>query len=426
MRNRTHRTQSGQVVAMAVLLVLVGTLATVTGLATPALREARGAENLTSSRQSFFVAESLTEDVIYRLKTGVPVDSAEALTINGDTASATIAEEFGGKIVRVVGDRRNLERAVTVKLVQGDGVAFNYGMQASYGGIRLENSASVLGNVYANGQVTGSNSNIIYGDVVSAGPTGLIDGIHATGTAYAHTVRNSDIGKDAYYQSISRTTVGGALHPGSADLATTSLPISDEMIAEWEAAAAAGGTISSPCPYKITSNVTLGPKKIACNLEITGNPTITLAGGLWVAGNVTITNQPTIRIDPSLTEKGTFIIADNPANRRTSGVITLANGSFFGAGDGSYILLISQNNSAETTGSGHAIEVNNSASGELILYAGHGEIDIQNTIDVREVTAWRIHAKNSAQVVYKSGLASSVFTIGPAGGFEIVWWDETE
>ena len=411
---------------MAVLLVLMGTLATVTGLSTPALREARSAENLASSRQSFFLAESLTEDVVYRLKSGVPVSPTEELSVGSDTASAVITDEFGGKIVRVAGDRRDLTRAVTVKLVQGDGIAFNYGMQAEKGGIRLENSASVLGNVYANGNVTGSNSNIVYGDVVSAGPTGLIDGIHATGTAYAHTIRNSEIGKDAYYQTISNTTVGGALHPGSADLATSSLPISDSMIAEWEAAAAAGGVISSPCPYKINSSVTLGTKKITCDLEISGNPTITLTGGLWVTGNVEISNQPTIRIDPSLTEKGTFIIADNPANQLSSSKISLENGSFFGAGDGSYVILVSQNRSAESGGGEEAIQIKNSASGEIILYAGHGEIELQNTIDVREVTAWRIFAKNSAQVVYKSGMASTVFTTGPAGGFQVVWWDETE
>ena len=41
--------------------------------------------------------------------------------------------------------------------------------------------------------------------------------------------------------------------------------ISDEQIEEWKQVALDGGIISSPCPYKITDAVTIGPKKIACD-----------------------------------------------------------------------------------------------------------------------------------------------------------------
>lgn len=412
---------------MAVLLVLMGTLATVTGLSTPALREARAAENLASSRQSFFLAESLTEDVVYRLKSGVPVSPTEELSVGSDTASATITDVFGGKEVRVIGDRRDLIRMVTAKLVQGSGVAFHYGMQADKGGIRLENSASVRGNAYANGTVSGSNLNMIYGDVVSAGSTGLINGVHATGTAYAHTIQDSTIDRDAHYQTISNTTVGGTSYPGSADLATTSLPISDSMIAEWEATAEAGGTITSPCPYQVTTSVSIGPKKIACDFEISGSPTVTLAGALWVTGNITIKNSAKVRVDASLTGRSVPLIADNPQNQLTSSKILLQNSSVFsGAGDGSYIAIISQNRSAEVGGSEIAIDTKNSATGAILLYAGHGEILLQNSAKVREMSAWRIYTKNSAEVVYETGLASILFSSGPEGGYSVDFWRETK
>ena len=59
----------------------------------------------------------------------------------------------------------------------------------------MSNSAEVIGNVFSNGPIVGSNSNIVRGDVVSAGPSGLVDGVRATSSVYAHTIRNSEIEK---------------------------------------------------------------------------------------------------------------------------------------------------------------------------------------------------------------------------------------
>ena len=87
---------------------------------------------------------------------------------------------------------------------------------------------------FSNGPIVGYNSNIVKGDIISAGPLGSVIGSHATGTVYAHSISNSNIDKDAYYISISNTTVDGILHPNSPDQATSSLPISDAMIEDWK------------------------------------------------------------------------------------------------------------------------------------------------------------------------------------------------
>ena len=88
--------------------------------------------------------------------------------------------------------------------------------------------------------------------------------------------------------------------------------------------------------------------------------------------------------------------------------------------------MISQNNSAELGGSESAISMDNSASGSVILYAGHGLIDIQNSATLKEVTGYKIKAKNSANIVYNTGLANTLFTSGPGGGYEILNWKETQ
>jgi hypothetical protein len=269
--------------------------------------------------------------------------------------------------------------------------------------------------------VIGGN-NYVRGEVISAGPTGLIRGIHATSSAYAHTIENSTIDKDAYYQSISGSTVIGTSYPGSADQPTTTLPISDEQIEAWEAQAEAGGTISSPCPYTISSSITIGPKKIDCDLEISGNNyTITLTGPLWVNGSIDIKNSPTITINSSAGNAGVAIVADNPSNRTTSSKIDLDN-SMTVEGTGaatSHVLFVSQNNSGELGGSEVAINLDNSAHGQLLVYSGHGIISLANSVSIREVSAWRIEAKNTAEIVYSTGLANALFTAGPGASWAV-------
>ena len=92
--------------------------------------------------------------------------------------------------------------------------------------------------------------------------------------------------------------------------------------------------------------------------------------------------------------------------------------------EGSYILILSQNNSAENGGGEKAIILKNSANGDVLVYAGHGEIELQSSVDLKEVTAYRIRIKNSAQIIYESGLANILFTSGPSGGYSISDWKE--
>ena len=119
------------------------------------------------------------------------------------------------------------------------------------------------------------------------------------------------------------------------------------------------------------------------------------------------------------------VIADKPSNRTTSSKIELELRSIQNSGtEGSYILFISQNNSAQNGGSEKAITAENSISGEVLVYAGHGEINLKNSVNLREVSAYKIRLSNFAQVIYKTGLANLLFTSGPSGGYSIDGWQE--
>ncbi len=431
MKNQTKikiNNQSGAAMLISVVFFLFISLAIISGLVSPTVREFRNASVNLNSKKSYFLAESGSEDALYRILNNMTIGSSEIIALDSNSVTTVITTLFGNsKQISSLGDVGSLQRRTNLTLSTGPGASFNYGVQVGQGGLVLENTARITGNVYSSGTITASD-NTIYGDAISAGATGLINNIHTTGSAYAHTIQNSEIDANAYYTVKTNTTVDGTSYPNSPDQLTADMPISDGQIADLEADALAGGIISSPCPYTINSDRTLGPVKITCDLEISGSPTVTLNGSVWVAGNILIQNSAVIRVSTGLGNKSVAIVADNPNNRMSSSQIDLKNSSqFFGSGSaGSFIFLISQNNSAELGGNEEAISMDNSSSGSVVLYAGHGLINIQNSATLKEVTGYKLKVKNSANIIYNTGLTNTLFTSGPGGGYEIIGWKESQ
>lgn len=418
--------ESGQVLIVAVLFFTLVSGAIALGIANPVLRQVADRRDLIRSENSYYLSESLAEDLAYRIKTGKQVPATASLSLSGQTATATVAEVVGGKLITSNGFWENDIRRVSTIIYQGTGASFHYGVQTGPGGMSFANSSSVSGNVFSDGPITGTGNNVS-GDVISAGPGGLISNINVGGSAYAHSLENSDVVGDAYYQAISGTTVHGVKHPASADQATSTLPIPDSLIAEWETAAAAGGTVTcSSGHYNTPSNVTLGPVKVPCDLNISGD-NVTLAGPIWVTGDINISGSSIVKVSSSLSGKTVPIIADNPSNRSSGSQINMANSSVFqGSGLNSYVLLVSQNNSAEQGGSNDAISISNSVSGAILVYAAHGNISIANSVQLKEVAAYKISMSNSSEVNYETGLASLLFSAGPGGGYTIGVWKEVQ
>lgn len=418
----------GYVAMFITVLFLLLSLAVISGVNLLAGQTARLVGQSFDSIRAYFLSESGSEDAIYRLRSAKVAPPSFNVWLDGHQAAVTLAEVEGNKEIVSIGTINDTQRQIKNILVLGSGASFNFGVQSGRGGFVMANNSTIEGNLYSNGPVTGFNSGLIKGSVISAGPTGLIDGITATGTAYAHTIKNANIGGDAYYQSISLTEVGGDSYPNSPDQATTSLPISDEQIEKWKNDAALGGEIDcAKVPYRIREAVTLGPVKINCDLEISGNNyDVTLAGNVWVKGSISISNSPTIRILDSIGARSVAMIADNPNDRINSSRVILNNeGTFLGSGRaGSYILMISQNNAAEMGGGPTAVEVLNSIGGDLLVYAGHGEIILNNYVDLKQVTAYLIRLSNFSIVKYAIGLASILFTSGPGGTWRILSWFE--
>ena len=425
---RNSKFNSGQAALTAVILLVAVTLVITVGFSAVAINESRRSDTNLDGQKSYYLAEAGNEDVVYRLATGRTVSNQETIILDGHTASTTRTTVGGDEQVTTTGDIQNHIRRVQTLLTTADGAAFNYGLQSGNGGLVMENFSSVTGNVYSNGQIYGNNNNIIRGNVVSATTTGLINGIHATGSAYAHVISNSTVDKNAYYQTISGTTVRGTQYPNSPDQPKLDFPISDTMLDDWETAAAVT-VINSPCPYKINDTAAIGPAKINCDVEISGNNyTLTLNGMLWINGNLDIKNSPKIKLAASLGNKSLAIIVDKTTNRLTASKATVANSPIFeNSGTvGSYVLVVSRNNSSEGGGPEVAINFRNTASGDLILYSNHGEILIENNDGFKAITGYKIRTQNSAKVTYEDGLANVLFDAGPSGSFSINDWKEVE
>lgn len=397
---------------------------------------------LADAKRAYLAAESVSEDVVYREIFGTfELDDVEHVTIDGITATATttydsIADTHTVSSAALAGVTL---RKAEVVLEIGAGSSFNYGLQAGNGGISLANNSRIIGNVYSNGTVSGSgNSSEILGDVVSAGPSGLIRDITATGTMYANTIDNIEAGKDAHYNNdLGGTTVVGTRYTPVVNKPTTTFPISTTTVEEWRAAIADHGTtIQATDPqcaggtYTIDASITIGYVKIECNLDIKetgGTVLVTLDGPVWVVGDISFTQGPTLEVDPSLGRRSVQMIADDPADRNTSSKIEIRNSTDFqGSGDSrSYIMLMSLNEAASNGGSETAIDVSQSANGSVIAYADKGLVEIGNGIDLREITGYQINVEQNTDVVYETGLASLLFTSGPGGGYVLSDWQQS-
>ena len=199
----------GQVAILIVFLFLVGSFIVIGGISFPILKEFQAANEFTQSKQSFYLSEAGLEDVAYRIITGATYLSPETILLNGSTAVVTVTNILDGRDIVSEGNRQNRIRKTKMGLIEGTGVSFFYGMQSDTGGIFMENNSSIVGNLYSNGSIIGETLNDVIGVVVSADVTGLVDGIHATGSVFAHTIANAKIDVDAYYQTILSTVVLG-------------------------------------------------------------------------------------------------------------------------------------------------------------------------------------------------------------------------
>jgi hypothetical protein len=410
------RKNKGAALLVLIIFFLFISLAIITGLVSPSVREFKITNDLIRSRQSLFLSESGVEDAYYRLKNSMTIGSTEVITIDGHTATTTITDSgYNEKTIRSEGDVSSRERESELVLTTGSGASFAYGIQTGTGGFEIRN-AIVYGNVYSNGDIIATHSAaLVTGSAFAAG--GLIDDLNVgqagVGDARANRVDDSTVAGNLYCQTGSGNNK--ACNTTQIDPEVLDMPITEEMITTWKNDASTNVyegnmTISTP--------TTLGPIKITGNLTINSN--VTIADTVYVVGTISTANNVQVSLHPSYGASGGVLITDSPVNLSN-------NATFSGSGTtGSYLLLLTTSDCPSVScPSTNALEIANNV-GAVILNAQNGTAHINNNVELNELVAEKIIMDNNAEVHYIAGLANTNFISGPQGGWNISSWQEVE
>ncbi|MBI5816965.1 MAG: hypothetical protein HZB09_00905 [Candidatus Yonathbacteria bacterium] len=268
-------------------------------------------------------------------------------------------------------------------------------------------------------QITGDLDFKIY---LGAGP-GTIDNVSVGGNAYANMITNSTITGTPYCQTGSGNNK--ACNTSQADPAPLNMPLSQGNIDQWETDAATGGTITGD--YTVSSDVSLGPKKITGDLVMTSNnKTLTVTGVLYVQGNVNVSNGSTIKCDVSFGADSCVLVADGWINPSNNAVLSGSGQS------GSYVLMISTvqgcnggNQLPQCTTANSAIDIGNNATG-AIFYTTNSMITLENGVELTSVVGYKLNLNNNAEIKYQLGVANTNFASGPGGGWNVKTWNEVQ
>ncbi|MGE5298131.1 MAG: hypothetical protein ACM3KM_03135 [Acidobacteriaceae bacterium] len=445
--------QSGQIIIFGMIFSLI-VLMMISALIEYAGIQTRSHRTAILNIQALNLAEAGIERTIWKMNNQIGYAGESNTAFGPGTYNITISNlSSNSKLIKSEAFIPNAanpktKRTVQVTVVIGTtNLGFNYGVQVGAGGLEMSGSSAVLGNVYSNGDIIGQNPASIQGTAIAAGPTGKISNMTVLGSSYSHSIENSTVAGRADHFTMTRTDVAGdasvsqMVGPctvgGSAAFDTNSgcsisgsqftpndsippdptpipLPISYDQIDTWETDAAAGGTIGT-LSYS-SGTRTLGPKKITGDLVLTNTAELVVQGTIWVTGRIILNNSAVVRLDPNYGGLSGLLIAGTRGNT-SDGYIEVTNSvRILGSGaEGSYMMLLSEHAGTSNI----AIKTSNSGTA-AILYAGDGLIEVNNFAALKEITGYKLRLNNNVSISYESGLANTLFTSGPGGGWEML------
>lgn len=197
---KEYKKNGGAAMMVLVFFFVFISLSILMGIVTPTIREFRIASDNLSSKQTYYLAESGVEDVLYRLKNSKQVGATEVLIL-GDSEATTITTDIGvgQKQISTTGDIDSHQRKIDVTLSTATGVSFNYGVLVGQGGVTLNGTGIINGNVYANGPITSDSSSYITGTAISANSPSITadqsngSGIPPSNIAFGNTTATQDV-----------------------------------------------------------------------------------------------------------------------------------------------------------------------------------------------------------------------------------------
>ncbi len=441
---------------MGVILILTVILTMVMSISLTSWNEQKNIRNALKSTQSYFAAEAGIEDALLRFKKN-PTLPATSYNFNiaGGTTSVIISENIGGsRTLSAQGNISNRIKKLGIVFTTSTAkISFFYGAQIGDGGIEMRTNSKIQGNIYSNGSILlieaqSGEKSFITDEVFVANNGNQIDG----GTGIIEISKESKA--DAHVYSCNNAAIGGKLYwvtggsPGnctadkgnaeqSEEIPEENLPITEEQIQRWRDGACCKTDSACPCLHSPVGDLTIeigetknwGPEKIEGSLRIKNKGVLNMKGNIWITGNLIVENGGTIKLDPNFygSMAGLIIVAgkiliENGVTLKDSGIT------------GSFLMLLSTNatktiiepcNLGKIDTNCPAIYIGNTAK-TSIFYASDGLIVLDNNMEVREITGYKLLLRPNAVLNYDSGLASTKFSGGSGASWQASNWQEIE
>ncbi len=114
MKNNFKNKKRGQVIMIVVVFFLLSSILIVMSIISPLLRHIEATHEFIRDKQSYFTAEALNEDVLYRLNNSLPVPNSVILSLVQSVATATISNlSTGLDQIKTLGSFDLLSRNIT-------------------------------------------------------------------------------------------------------------------------------------------------------------------------------------------------------------------------------------------------------------------------------------------------------------------------
>ena len=109
--------QGGAAMLISVVFFLFISLAIISGLVLPTVREFKNTAVALSSKQSYFLAESGSEDALYRMLNNLAISVNETIVLNANEATTTITDiDSSTKQITSLGDVSGYQRKTGLTL----------------------------------------------------------------------------------------------------------------------------------------------------------------------------------------------------------------------------------------------------------------------------------------------------------------------
>ena len=406
--------EKGFVTLLMAVLILVTMTSIGISMAVLIMGQHKISANILKSTQSYWAAESGIEDALLRLGKNMKWSSPYTLNVGDGSTAITISDIVGGsRTIISEGNVLNRIRKISVVYeITSEKISFYYGAQVGDGGIQMQDTAKIEGNVFSNGSIVATANTEITGTVKVAKTGNHLEGATIGEDAYVDICQNSNV-SSTLTCSTSTNCTAPVIEELTEEITTTSLPISQSQIDQWKEEAKSGGTIGD---YTLSGKqkVSLGPQKIEGKLTVQDTAKLTVTGTVWVTGEIVIQNSAQVFLDKnSYGSLSGVIITDSKITVQDTPKIS-------GSGEvGSYLMLLS------TLFGDPAIVVQNSPELDII-YTSQGRIQLQDSIKLRQVSGWGLRLQNKAHVIYELGLQDSSFSSGPGGSWQVTSWREIE